>query len=107
MYPGLRYAPKKLKFACQKKIFGKCLFEYKDRFAVEKKVLRQFQNYWENFLLSPSKKILVIQFPYIKLYDKHFLRQKIFLPCLVRYTYFYPKTSKKMTAMKKKFMKFV
>ena len=35
-YPGLRYAHKKLIFAC-KKIFGKCLFAYKFQFAVEKK----------------------------------------------------------------------
>ena len=36
MHRGLRYADKKLKFTC-KTFFGKCLFEYKIRFEVEKK----------------------------------------------------------------------
>ena len=45
VHRGLRYAHKKLKFAC-KFFFGKCLFEYKIQFEVEKKtkkLLMQFQ----------------------------------------------------------------
>ena len=36
VHRGLRYANKKFKFA-SKHFFGKCLFEYKIRFEVEKK----------------------------------------------------------------------
>ena len=40
--------------------FKKCLFEYENHFAVEKKTQKnfweQFQKYFEKFLLSPSKK---------------------------------------------------
>ena len=37
VYAELRYANKKSSFACKKRLLGKCLFEYKFRFAVEKK----------------------------------------------------------------------
>ena len=40
--------------------FKKCLFEYENQFAVEKKNTKnfwgQFQKYFEKFLSSPSKK---------------------------------------------------
>ena len=44
VHRGLRYANKKLKFAC-KILFGKCLFEYKIQFEVEK----NRKNVWGNF----------------------------------------------------------
>ena len=66
MYPGLlRYANKKLKFAC-KNFFGKCLFEYKTQFAVEKKIWAT-QFYLEKFLLWPSEKKRVIQFSFMEI----------------------------------------
>ena len=52
VYPGLRYTHKKLNFAC-KIFFKKCLFEYENQFAVEKK--------HKKFLGAISKKMLVIQ----------------------------------------------
>ena len=50
---------KKLNFACKIFFSKKNLFEYKNHFEVEKntkKVLGQFQKYFEHFLSSPSKK---------------------------------------------------
>ena len=71
VYPGLRYAQKKLNL--QKK-FGKSLFEYKIRVAVEKNqknFLGQFQNYFllSPFLLSPSKNAIKKCLHIWKLYD--------------------------------------
>ena len=37
VYPGLRYTHKKLNFACKIFFSKKCLFEYENHFAVEKK----------------------------------------------------------------------
>ena len=68
MYPGLRYAVKNK--ICMQKFFGNCLFWYKIRFAVEnknKQTLERFQYCLEKFLLSPSKKMLVIQFSYMEI----------------------------------------
>ena len=45
VHRGLRCAYKKLKYACKIFFFGKCLFEYKIRFEVEK----QRKNFWSNF----------------------------------------------------------
>ena len=56
MYPGLRYAPIKKNFACQKKNFGKCLFEYKDRFAVEKKSFAAISKLLGKFFVVAIKK---------------------------------------------------
>ena len=44
VHPGLGYALKKLKVAC-KIFFGKCSFEYKIRFAVEKKNKKNWGNF--------------------------------------------------------------
>ena len=56
MYPGLRYAHKKLNLHA-KEIFRKCLLSYKNRFAVEKKQKRfgQIQNYLESFCFAIKK----------------------------------------------------
>ena len=42
VYPGLRYTHKKLNFACKIFFFKKCLFEYENQFAVEKKTQKIF-----------------------------------------------------------------
>ena len=60
MYQGLRYAHKKLNFACKKFIFGKCLLEYKVRFAVEKKSSSNFTITWKN-VVAAIKKIIIKQ----------------------------------------------
>ena len=70
VYPGLRYAHKKLNFACKSFFFRKGLFEYENHFAVEKtqkKFWGHFQKYFEQFLNVAIKKMLVIQFPYMEI----------------------------------------
>ena len=72
VYPGLRYTHKKNKFCMQIFFFKKCLFEYENQFAVEKKSKKIFGGNFKklkNFVVA-IEKMLVIQFPYIwKLYD--------------------------------------
>ena len=56
------------------KIFRKCLFGYKTRFAVEKKtkkILRQFQFIWKIFCIA-IKKCQSYNFHIWDMYDKHF-----------------------------------
>ena len=68
VYPGLRYTHKKLNFAC-KLFFSKnvCL-NTKINLRLKKNTKKfQFQKYLEKFLSSPSKKMLVIQFPYMEI----------------------------------------
>ena len=51
-YPGIRYAHKKLNFACKKSFFGKCLLAYKIRFALEKKN-KKMSGAISTFFVSP------------------------------------------------------
>ena len=44
--------------------FGKCLFEYKIQFALEKSFGTVFKISWKNFIVA-VKKMLVMQFPYM------------------------------------------
>ena len=48
-----------------KKFSKKCLFAYEIRFAVEKKNKKIFGPNFQNYFVSPSKKMPVIQFPYM------------------------------------------
>ena len=62
MYSGLHYADKKNKICLQKIVFGKCLFQYKIRFAVEKKTQKKFGAI--SILGSPSKNASHLIFMY-------------------------------------------
>ena len=70
VYPGLRYAAKKLKFACKIFFLWKCLFEYEIRFAVEK---RNIKTFGANSILQRKifvvaiKKMLAIQLSYMEI----------------------------------------
>ena len=63
VYTRLRYALKKL--CMQKVFFGKCLFDYKIRFATGKKIWGNFETTLNNFCCR-HKKMLVIDFPYVE-----------------------------------------
>ena len=54
VYPGLRYTHKKLNFACKTFFFQKCLFEYENQFAVEKKH-KNFEGNFKNFCRRHQK----------------------------------------------------
>ena len=57
----------KIKFCMQNFFFKKCLFEYVNQFAVEKKTQKIFGgNFKKNFVVA-IKKMLVIQFPYMEI----------------------------------------
>ena len=68
MYPGLRYAHKKINFASKKDLLENVCLRTKINLRVKKKTkknLGQIQNNPGNFFVSPSKKTLVIQFRYV------------------------------------------
>ena len=76
VYSRLCYATKKLIFAGNI-FFENCSIEYKNFLRLKKKskkILWQFQNYWETFLLSPSKNAIYTIFIYgncmISIFDK-------------------------------------
>ena len=56
-YPGVRYADKKLKFACNFFLENACFTFYCRHFCCRQKT----------FLLSSSEKMLVIQFSYLEI----------------------------------------
>ena len=47
--------------------FKKCLFEYENQFAVEKKTEKMFGGNFKNTFVVAIKKMLVIQFPYMEI----------------------------------------
>ena len=69
----------KIKFCMQINFFGKRLFGYKFRFAVEKKTKKifgsKFQNYLENLRVA-IKKMPIIQFPYMGIKRSAFFFKK-------------------------------
>ena len=66
VYLGLRYTHKKLNFACKIFVFKKCLFEYENQFAVEKKY-KKFLGGISKILFVVAIKKIVIQFPYMEI----------------------------------------
>ena len=80
----------KIKFCMQRKIFGKCLFAYKIRFAVEKKTKKKWGKNSKFFqcvaiknFVTPSKFCFAIKkfqsyyFHIWKLYGKKFFQKKL------------------------------
>ena len=61
----------KNKFCMQFSFFKKCLFEYKNQFAVEKKTQKIFGGNFKitcrQIFVVAIKKMLVIQFPYMEI----------------------------------------
>ena len=51
--------------ACKKFFFEKCLFDYKIRFAIGKKIWGNFETTLNNFCCR-HQKMLVIDFPYVE-----------------------------------------
>ena len=67
IYTGLRYTHKKLNFACKIFFSKKCLFEYENHFAVEKNKKNLGAISKKKIFVVAIKKMLVIQFPYMKI----------------------------------------
>ena len=74
-----------MKFCMQKFFFGKCLFAYKIRFAVEKKNKKILGQFFKITLkiLSLSKKCQSYSFHIWKLYGKHFLHTLDVWNCMI------------------------
>ena len=51
----------------QNVFFKKCLFEYENQFAVEKKNTKNFWGQLQKIFVVAIKKMLVIQFPYMEI----------------------------------------
>ena len=58
------HARKKLNFACKKFFVGKCLFEYKIRFAFEKKNKKKVWDKFKSTFFCRHQKTVVTQFIY-------------------------------------------
>ena len=81
---------------CMQNLKKNCSLEWKNCFATGKKnFLGQFRYYLEEFLLSPSKKMPVIEFPHLEIiWLAFFFDKKCFLFYLWWYTKFNAKQEK-------------